>query len=382
LTTPEREDRTVDAVWQEEAYEASLTRTCFSSTAYDEGWSNQDVRNDTEMRRLLEMEHAVQPVRVWNRKVVRQIEEMPPCGWCFPEYVETVCRGIGAGAKWGAWSAPKCYTVGPERLALMAHYAVCLDGWVKRVPAETVAGDLARQASGGRDWHAIASRIWDTLGEPSPLRVLLVSRLLARLRFWLRAPFEPLKADDNWRLGYFYTNAMSREGGWDYFSFDRHDPECVELDEQIRAKVSHPNRWLDLIASTWPCAPKVFRYLERIIIAIGALEEGDDRSPTELAGKDHGKPVLDRETTYLDSATSRRLFGTAIHALSAYVGNGVAASPAPDADEDSLFSNRLREVLGEASPDRVWLAALLLKRVTLFESNFRSFHFTRNPHQS
>lgn len=372
----------MDSFWNQENFEASLTRTCFSSTPYDEGWGNEGLRGDAEMRRLLELECTVQPVRGWVRRVVRQIEEFPPCGWCFPQYVETVCKGIGAGAAWGAWPAPKCYTVGPDRLSLMARYAVCLDGWVKRVPWETVAGDLDRQVADGRDWYSIASKIWEVLGTPSSLRMLLVRRLLARLRFWLRAPFEPLKPDDNWRLGYFYTHSMGRYGGWDYFSFDHHDPECVELDERIRADVSHADRWIELIESTWPCAPKVFRYLERIILAIGELAEGDHVSPTELAARRQCEALLEHNTTYLDSATSRRLFETAVCTLSSYVGGAFFISTPASPNVDAAFAARLQETLGETSPERVWLAALLIKRIALFEGGFRSFHFTRNPHQS
>ncbi len=367
--------------WNRENFESSLTRTCFSSTPYDTGWDgapqwNIDgavLQNDAEMRRLLELEWAVQPVPVWAQKVARQIEQMAPCGWCFPQCVQATCQNIGAGDA-AAASPCGCYVVGTRRLQLMASYAACLDGWVKRAQPGSVAQGLLENADDERDWLQIATGVFDALGEPTPRRALLVRALLARLRFWLRAPFGHLKRDENWRLGYFYSHSMGRYGGWDYFSFHHHDPEFVELHERVRAEVPHADRWLELIDCTWPCAPKVFRYLERIILATGALQEGGEALPDDLVSETNDRPILRIDGTYLDSDTSRGLFNASVSALAEFA-NGDGAS------QGTGFGSQLQHLLGDRSPQKVWLAALLRKRSKLFEESFKSFHFTRNAQQ-
>jgi hypothetical protein len=372
--------------WTKQAYQSSITSTCFSSTPYDAGWdarSNIDGRilqADAQMRRLLELEAAVRPVRVWAQQVARQIEKLPPCGWCFPQAVEAICTNIGAGDPAAAAPAA-CYTVGPNRLRLMGRYAVCLDGWLKQAAPGAVAAQIEQQAFDQRDWAGIARKVWEVLGEPNSPKVLLVRRLLGRLRFWLRAPFGLLKSDDNPALGYFYTHAMGRYGGWDHFSFERRDPDVVELEERVRCEIDKADRWLELIDSTWPCAPKVFRYLERIICRIGQVEEDGDTSPAEL---DSPLPdgILQADAACLDSDGSRRLFDTAAAALREFVANDFPAASGDGADTDGEWAGRLACLLGEPSPERVWLAALLLKRIALFEGSFKTFHFTRNPQQA
>lgn len=274
-----------------------------------------------------------------------------------------------------------CYTVGPQRLQLLAGYAVCLDGWLKRVPSESLGGGLLEHAFDERDWVAIAAKVWEGLGPSSPAKVLLVRRLLARLRFWLRAPFGPLKQDDNWRLGYLYVHAMGRYGGWDYFSFENYDPDVAELNGRIRREISHADRWLELIECTWPCAPKVFRYVERIIIAIGGLMRGEDVSPDDLAART-GESLLQIDETYLSSDESRRAFRTAMSALAQFVAEEFPVTGLTRENIDGGFASRLRTALGAPSPERTWLAALLLKRIKLFEDSFKSFHFTRGPQQA
>jgi hypothetical protein len=74
--------------WTKENYEASVTRSCFSSTPYDTGWDGAPqwdingavLRNDVEMQALFALEGAITPVRGKMRNIARQIERMPPCG--------------------------------------------------------------------------------------------------------------------------------------------------------------------------------------------------------------------------------------------------------------------------------------------------------------
>lgn len=375
---------TTDSDWCRDVYERSITRLCFASTPYDAGWDGDSRRSvdgkalqqDAQMRRLVEMETGIRPVPLWARKIAEQIGELAPCGWCFPQFVEAVYRNIGSGDAAAAHPCG-CYNVGERRLQLMANYALCLDGWLKGVCPEDTAAAVTCHVVDQRDWLSIARKVYGALGEQAPAKALLVRRLLGRLRFWLRAPFGPLKADDNPRLGYLYTHAMGRYGGWDHFSFERHDPDVVELEQRIRAEVAKPDRWLELIESTWPCAPKVFRYLERIVLAIGRIEQGGNTAPAELNDSLPGD-VLQADGTCMGSGESRCLFDTGVSTLAKFVSGAFPAEPVEGSGLDARFGSRLEALLGEPSPQKLWLAALLLKRVALFEGSFKSFHFTRD----
>jgi hypothetical protein len=378
-----------DPIWNRDTYAASITSTCFSSTPYDTGWDGAPqwdidgaiLQADLQMRRLLELEVAIQPVRVRATQIARQIEALPPCGWAFPQFIEAVCRNIGTGDPKAA-NPSGCYEVGGARLGLMAAYSVCLDGWLKGVAADEVGAALQERSTDGRDWHAISSGILETLGERTKERALLVRRLLARLRFWLRAPYGSLKADDNPRLGYLYTHAMGRYGGWDYFSFENHDPEIADLEQRIRGLMPAADRWLELINCTWPCAPKVFRYIERLIGAIGNAA-GPDAAPPEPGETPVRTPSFRAESTYLSSDASRRLYRAALHALAAFVSDAFPTDVMPQSlPRDARFAEWLRSLLGETSPQKVWLAALLWKRIRMFEESYKSFHFTMNAHQT
>ena len=368
--------------WDRIAYEASFTRHCLSWTpfcAWDARWGDRCLKDDAHMRRLVELEQAASPIPLWAQTVCRQIDAMPACGWAVPEHVEAVCCNIGRQDP-EASHPPCCYLVGPERLELMSRVAMLLDGWLKSVAPDEAAAALERGESHARPWREIVRDVWQALGECHPRKTLLVRRLLARLRFWLRAPYGAAKADDNPRMGYLYTPALGRYPGWDYFGFAESDPEAIELNEQIRQCLDEPQRWIDLISYTWPCAPKAFRFIERLIVAIGRVPDDGPSAPAQL---DDQLPtgLLRIEGTYLDTPTSRRLYNTAIAALTRFVGDALRTGVKAAGEADPVWRDRLVRLLGEPSAPATWLAALLLVRLVFFEESFRSFHFTRNIHQ-
>jgi len=370
----------VETIWNRENCDQSFMRTAFSFTPYD-GWDSTIYRpafkDNPQLRRLLELEWAIRPVPVWVQKIVRQIDQTPPCGAFFVQQIEALCTNIG---RKDAHAVPtgSCYSVGQARLELLAHFCVCLDGWLKKASATDVAAGLLAQSSESRDWEALAERVWSVLGARTSAKVLLVRRLVERLRFWVRAPYSPTKLDDNWRLGYFYAPTMSRYGGWDYFAYDRHDLEAADLSDRIAAQIPGGKRWVELIDYTWPCAPKVFRFLERIIHYIGGMSAEAGDSPNE---KSSVPAFLGIENTYLASDVSRRSFATTLEALTEYVAGQFDPPGCPDGPVDERWKHQLSERMGPAEPPKVYLAALLLERLWLVKDQFKSFHFTRNVNQ-
>ncbi len=373
------------SVWNKHNYENSLTRYCFPFTPFcgSVGWEAKwgkdgpALKDDAQIRQLLEMEYAIRPVPLWAQRIARQVEMFPSCGWGFPQHAEAVCTNIGRRDADAARSL-QCYTVGPGRLGLLGDVALLLDGWVKRAEPDLVASAIAVQESAGLEWTTIAGNVYRALGDPDPRKELLVRRLLERLRFWLRAPYDWAKGDNNHRLGYIYLPALGLYGGWDYFGFELRDPVTKELTQRIHEEIDTPDRWVEAITSTWPCAPKVMRFLEKIICTIGLIEPNATSAFDELkrlvppAGE-----VLPVNQTYLDSETSRRLYDTSIRVLGDYAGDDFCLpTPLPD-EVDISWANRLTGSLGDRGPVKLWLVSLLLERIVLFEESFRTFHFTR-----
>ena len=126
--------------WDRAAYEASFTRHCFSWTPFDEWearWGDRCLKDDPNVRRLVELEQAASPIPVWAQTVCRQIDAMPPCGWSIPQHVEAVCQNIGR-QDLEASMPPRCYSLGAERLELMSHIAMLLDGWLKGLDPDEI----------------------------------------------------------------------------------------------------------------------------------------------------------------------------------------------------------------------------------------------------
>ena len=377
------------SIWSRENYEVSFTRNCFSGTPFcgSVGWEGkwgrdgQALKDNPQIGQLVEMELALGPVPLWAQGICRQIDTLPDCGFAFPHHVEAVCTNIGRRDAEAA-KALQCYTVGPDRLRLLGNAALLLDGWLKGATSDLAGSVIAAQESGKLDWVIIADEVYGALGDREPRKELLVRRLLERLRFWLRAPYSWAKGDDNNGLGYLYVSAFGTYGGWDYFGFEMHDPLVIELTQRIRDGVDTPDRWLEVITSTWPCAPKVMRFIERIICAIGRIGENGPSSFEELAQSlPAAGEVLPVLQTYLSTETSRQLYDTSIRALGEYVGEGFCApAPLPDEVEDA-WAERLMASLGDRGPVKLWLASLLLERIALYEEGFRTFHFTRYINQ-
>jgi hypothetical protein len=369
-----------------QTYETSFTRNCFSFTPFcgSVGWlatwgeDGPALNQNPQIRRLVELECAVIPVPLWAQRVARQIDTLPPCGWSFPQHVEAVSTNIGRHDA-EATTTLRCYTPGPGRLAMLSHIALLLDGWLKQVSADTTAAAITRIDSIGRDWSKVTSIAFATLGEHEPRKCLLVQRLLERLRFWLRAPYEGIKSDENTRLGYLYVPELGQYGGWDYMGFEFNDVASKELDNRIRQDVDDADVWLDLISSTWPCAPKVVRFVERIICAAGKISTGNTSSIKILReSMPTTGTVLPVDGTYLSSQTSREMYDTVLHALGEYVQDEFPLPHKLATSRDQDWNARLKLSLGKRDDVKLWLTSLLLERIILFDESFKSFHFTRS----
>ena len=189
-----------------------------------------------------------------------------------------------------------------------------LDAWLASAKAEEAAEELNYISSRKINWKKVCRDTWKILGKRTELKELLVERLIhsqrhkIKERIWhddLASEFGrdlylgPIKLDKK------APNNPGRE--WSYVKafapgFDeKSSPRVKKLEAQIYKKTKDAEWFLYTIAYGWLCSPKAFRFLERLIWAIGkgkqSIYTGDhrikkgDKVPSFTLKDQNGKEV-------------------------------------------------------------------------------------------
>ena len=148
------------------------------------------------------------------------------------------------------------------------------------------------------------------------------------------------------------------------------------LDALGRVGGAGGERWLELISYAWPCAPKTFRFLEGIVYYIGSMTQAAGSAPDEKANV---PDFLQIPGAYLDSDTSHRLYNAAIRPLSEFVREEFQPPIEPNVPTDQWFASLLTDVLDSPTPEKTYLAALLLQRILLFRAILERIRRLRMP---
>ena len=291
----------------------------------------------------------------WAEEIIHRIlNELPICGhYTFPRPVLRICEAIGAE------KCPEfvcgCYTADSERKILMSYYVYCLDAWLKNAPLEIAAAELAMRDDLGRDWTQIIAAIYDALGAPSRQKVLLVRRLVHRLRWWIKTLVWSDDKRDRYMLD-VYSGDVRGNTHWgtygnppfgDPWPVEVELPEMKELAEQIRETVPDGEGILIGIEETWLCAPKVFRYLEKLIVEIGTLRSGS--TPSDQVS------ILQCEDTYPNTASYQKWYASFMSSLTAWL----------EGDREAVAE------LGDVTPVKHWLARIFRHKLRLYEKHTR-----------
>lgn len=344
--------------WCRGNYEKSVTSRAWGATPYDAGWEGsrkhgEDLPASAELKAIFEEEMALGEVPGWAAEIIRRmIGPLPMCGhYAFPLPLVEICQAIGDE------KAPAvvhgCYTADSARKTLMSCYVYCLDAWLHTAPLAVAQAELAMRGGLGKDWSRIAEAVYRTLGAPSPAKQAAIRRLIHRLRWWIKTLIWDDDRRDRFQLDAYLGDARGDEANWgnygnppfgDPYFEERKLPEVTRLDKQICEMVPGGNALLDRIESTWLCAPKVFRYLERIIIEIGAI--GSGKPPKTNVS------ILQCEDTYPDAASHKAWHDAFMASLAAWL-SGAAARPD----------------LGEPTPAKHWLVRLLRHKLQLYEKH-------------
>jgi len=418
--------------WCKENYEKSVTSHAWGATPYDAGWDGsakygEDLPASTELRAIFDEEMALGAVPDWAVEIIRRmIGPLPMCGhYAFPKPLLQICEAIG-GEKAAAFVCG-CYTADAARKTLMSYYVYCLDAWRKHAPPDVAKAELAMRrclpllpplpprepsfpegshaeaaevaeeigtAQLGKDWPTILDAIYRTLGAPSPPKQAAIRRLVHRLRWWLKTLIWDDDRRDRFQLDVYSGDARGDEAHHsaygnspfgDPFFEEKKLPEVQRLDKQIADTVPNGQGLVDRIESTWLCAPKAFRYLERILLEIGAI--GSGKPPKSNAS------ILQCEDTYPDAASHKAWYAAFMASLAAWLdapslsacnaailAAGAGAScprsgglftivPATDSQQGAGVTPDARLLLGEPTPVKHWLVRLFRHKLHLYEKH-------------
>jgi hypothetical protein len=345
-----------NAEWSRPNYEASLTSRCWAGTPYDAGWEGsvqygEDLPASAELRAIFEEEMRLGDVPPWATGILdRMIGHVPTCGhYAFPRPLLQRCEAIGAQ------QCPPfvlgCYTADAGRKQLMSYCAFCMDAWLADAPLEAASAELAMRPDLGKDWPAICAAVYRTLGARSEPKSLAVERLIHRLRWWVKTLIWSDDRRDRFLPDAYLGDARGQSDVGDYgnppfgdpYFLERRVPRIQAISQSIRETVPGGQRLLDRIESTWLCAPKAFRYVERILIEIGHIGAAGE--------PDYSTRVLQCQDACPDFAEARRWYASFAASLDAWLAGDAAAMPS----------------LGESTPVKHWLAHILRHKLRLYE---------------
>jgi hypothetical protein len=310
------------------------------------------------------MEQDLAPAPDWARQVVtKSINFVPPCGhYLFPRPQWEVVDAIATGR------VPplihSCFIVDRSRKRTIMDYTLCLDAWLAGASPDAPATELSALGWRKIDWAAACRGLWQTLGDHTECKELLVRRLLLRLRWWVKAAVwdDDLATDfgrDQYVGPYSPTGSPCAYSNRDreFPDFKLHEsPRMKAIDRRLGELTPHAKWFRDWMSEWWLCAPKAVRFLERMIWAIGnerPFEKGQE-IPDFLLGAD----------TWPPQPRTAHWYGQFIAALEAWWHD----SPMP-----GDVAQELNTRLGEPTSVKRWLVRLYARKLRRLQENGEQF---------
>ncbi len=316
-----------DVVWDREAWDASI-----SARGYNPDWwatltPEKEPELWEELRSILEDEKAIASIPGWASDIVVRMMELPMCGYyAYPGNVTQIIDAIAAQRSPDV--VMRCYTVDPGRKTLLSYYVFCLDAWLKDAPLSPVVAELLKRDQLDKDWKEVAAAIYHTLGERSEIKKTAVERLIHRLRWWIKSLIWSDDKRNRFLLDVYSGDIRGDEENWGAYGNSPYgDPYFAEfqlphvkaMEERILADLPDGKKLLERIHSTWLCAPKAFRYLEKLIVEIGTIDSN--------ARPDDALSPLQCEDTYPDFDANHQHFTELLEQLRLWLAGNEDALP-------------------------------------------------------
>ncbi|UCH34105.1 MAG: hypothetical protein JSV65_16380 [Armatimonadota bacterium] len=356
---------TADAGWSREVYEASHSSRCWWATAYDAGWDDSGVSTDDELREIVAMERALGPVPEWAEQIVAiSVRHVPPCGhYLFPRAFLDVVGAIGSQGP-SALLHSYCFAVDRDRKQALMDYCLCLDAWVAGAQPEAAAQELTALSHRRIEWEQVCADLWRVLGQHTELKDLLVERTLHQTRWWIKSSPWPddLAAKfgrDQYLGDYSETGCLAAASGNPDLrapTFAQHASPRVQRMEARLADACPDWRFFRtvIVEFSWPCAPKAFRYLEKLLWCIGKERQAISLPSFPLPNPDEVPGFLCWEDTCPNQDEAAAWWHTFLEALRGWwQGQPLCGGVADD----------VNGCLGEPSPVKRWLVRLFVRRL-------------------
>lgn len=352
--------------WSKEAYLGSISSRCWAYTPYDQGWDRcLDLQHDKALQVLLAQEKRLDPIPRWAQDIVERSINYPPfCPhWAFPSPYQDVLDAIGKQTP--QTFVHGCYTASRERKERMLDYVFCLDAWLSGAEPRQAAIELSTRSKVDINWQQICAALWEVLGERTVIKELLLHRITHRQRWWIKS----LVWDDDHRNLYCCdqflgdTQCSGNDQGH-YGNPGFNDPYFAELQipevQQIEKRLSEicPD-WLwfqSAIYDSWLCAPKAFRFLERLLWCVGKEKKAVYLPSHPIEHGDIVPDYLQCRDTYSNIAGGKEWVRDFIIGMRLWV-NGFQPNSAVACD----VSQRLRG----RTPIKLWLVGLYLRKIEL-----------------
>jgi hypothetical protein len=353
--------------WSRETFESSLSSRCWWFTPYDDGWRYSGTHTDQELGQIVAMEHSLRPLPEWTPRVVQvAIRSVPPCGhYLFPRGYLDAVSAIGAEDASGPLHS-YCFAVDRDRKLAFLDYCLCLDAWLAGAPPEAAAAELSTLGHRYIDWPAACAGLWQVLGEHSETKDLLVERTLHQTRWWVKMSAWPGEETAEFGrgqyLGDYEENAWfgTNEGnpGFPAPGFRQaRSPRVQRLDARLAKLTPHWDWFRTVIAEfSWPCAPKAFRYLEKLLWCIGRERPVISLPSFPLADPEPVPGLLQVEDTWPNQDAAAAWWEEFLAALRAWWQRQPAAG---------AVAVDVARRLGEATTVKQWLVRLLVRRLEL-----------------
>jgi hypothetical protein len=355
-----------DILWSPDAWDASVSARGYNADWWTTLTPAREPELWSELRAVFEDEQAIDGIPAWATEIVERMMQLPMCGYyAYPANVEQIMDAISA------CRCPdvvmRCYTVDPDRKVLLSYYVYCLDAWRQEAPLSAAVAELSRRDQLGKNWAEIAAAIYRALGNRTELKTTTMDRLIHRLRWWIKSLIWKDDRRDRFLLDVYSGDIRGDEEKWGAYGNSPYgDPYFAELtlpnvaamEQRILADVPDAQRLLERIHSTWLCAPKVFRYLEKLIVEIGAIDGHD--APQEAP------PILQCDDTWPDFHANHEHFVGLLGRLRRWVDGAAGELPS----------------LGSRSLVKRWLVHLLWHKLVFYaryEENFAKLVGAR-PH--
>jgi len=361
--------------WRKEAFEGSVSSLCWSWTPYDDGWDSSlrygcDIQHDDELREIVGMEAGLGGVPDWARQVVvGPMNSVAACGHItFPLSCRDVIRAIGTGVCPPVYHT--CHTLDPKHKERLQDLAYMLDAWLAGASIEAAAAELQAREQEAYDWTSICTGLWTTLGAHTELKDLLVERLLHQLRWWVRVTAWDKDLVCAWGRDQYLGNWSAEDG----LVTDNGNQHLRPLPGISQAASPRVQRWEARLAEicpqwdffrtvivdySWPCAPKAFRYYEKILWCIGRERQVISLPDFPLADPESVPNFLGELAAEPNRAEASAWWQSFLAALDAWW-RGL-----PCCGE---VAEEVREQLGEPTPVKRWMVRLYVHRLrTLHE---------------